>query len=188
VPAVVIDRVADDPRFDYVSMDNSGAMAEAVAALAAAGRKRLIFVVRWPELITTQHRMAALAAAGKKIGVQTETFVRASGDGEFEKQIESIMRRCARPDAIIASNSILALPLIAAIKRLQLRIPGDVSLLVFDEPNWALALDPPLSIVRHPIKEMARSAWNALIERIDGYSGPSRRIVHAADLVIRASI
>jgi LacI family transcriptional regulator len=188
VPAVVIDRVSDDPRFDYVSMDNSGVMADAVAALAAAGRKRLTFVVRWPELITTQHRMAAFAATGKKIGIHTETFVRAADDGEFGAQIEAMLRRREHPDAIIASNSILALPLIAAIERSKVRIPDDISLLVFDEPNWALIVDPPLSIVRHPIKDMARSAWNALIERIDGYSGPSRRIVHPAELVIRASI
>jgi LacI family transcriptional regulator len=188
VPAVVIDRVSNDPRFDYVSMDNKAAMADAVAALVAAGRKRLTFVVRWPELITTQHRMAALAAAGKKIGVETETFVRAADDDEFTKQIEEILRRRERPDAIIASNSILALPLISAVKRSQVGIPDELSLLVFDEPNWALALDPPLSIVRHPIKDMARSAWNALIERIDGYSGPSRSITHAAEIVIRASV
>ena len=94
-----------------------------------------------------------------------------------------MLRRREHPDAIIASNSILALPLIAAIERSKVRIPDDISLLVFDEPNWALIVDPPL-----PIKDMARSAWNALIERIDGYSGPSRRIVHPAELVIRASI
>jgi DNA-binding LacI/PurR family transcriptional regulator len=145
-------------------------------------------VVRWPELITTQHRMAAFAATGKKIGIHTETFVRAADDGEFAAQIEAMLRRREHPDAIIASNSILALPLIAAIERSKVRIPDDISLLVFDEPNWALIVDPPLSIVRHPIKDMARSAWNALIERIDGYSGPSRRIVHPAELVIRASI
>jgi LacI family fructose operon transcriptional repressor len=183
-----VDRVADDTRFDYVAMDNAGAMADAVRALAAAGRKRVMFVVRWPELITTRHRMAALAAAGKKVGIHTETFVRAPAEDDFIAEVRAILTRRQRPDAIIASNSILALPLISTLKEFRIGIPGEMSVLVFDEPSWAKVVDPPLSIVRHPIDAIARSAWNALIERIEGYSGPGRRIIHAAEIVIRGSI
>ena len=54
----------DDPRFDYVTMDNDGAMTELVHALAARGRRDVRFVVRWPELVTTRQRMAAFAREG----------------------------------------------------------------------------------------------------------------------------
>jgi LacI family transcriptional regulator len=188
VPTVVVDRVADDPRFDYVAMDNARAMSDAVQALAATGRKRVMFIVRWPELITTRQRMAALSAAGKKLGIHTETIVRASDEAEFVVNLRKILNGKPRPDAIIASNSILALPLMATLMASKVRIPSEMSVLVFDEPSWATIVEPPLSIVRHPIDAIARSAWNSLIERIEGYTGPSRRIIHAAEVVIRKSI
>jgi LacI family transcriptional regulator len=188
VPTVVVDRITNDKRFDYVTMDNAGAMVAAVGTLAAAGRKQVMFIVRWPELVTTRQRMEALASAGKKHRIFTETLVRAPADDDFVAEVREILGRSQRPDAIIASSSVLALPLLATLKGSGIKMPDEVSVIVFDEPSWATLIDPPLSIVRHPIDAIAQSAWRTLIERIEGYTGPYRRIIHSAEIVIRESV
>jgi LacI family transcriptional regulator len=188
VPAVMIDRGMDDPRFDYVTMDNDGAMTDLVHALAARGRKDVRFVVRWPELVTTRQRMAALAREGTKAGIATATLVRDPEDAIFAGQIRDLMDRPGRPDAIVASNSIIAEVLLTTLAARGTKIPDEISVVAFDEPDWAELTTPPLSVVRHPIEQIAQSAWDILIDRIENGTPPGRRVVHPARVVLRGSV
>lgn len=188
VPAVVVDRASPDPRFDYVTMDNRGAMEAAVSGLARSGHRRLLYIVRWPELVTTQERIAAFRAAAAALGAAGEVMRREPDDAGFLDQVRGAMARPDRPSAIIASNSDLVLALLRVLKTLALRIPDDVSVLAFDEPVWSEVLTPPLAVVRHPVEAIARSAWEILIARMESGAPASQRIVHAAEVVMRESI
>lgn len=188
VPAVMIDREFDDPRFDYVTMDNAGAMDTLVAELAARGRRRILFVVRWPELVTTRARIAALERAARRTGIAATVLARDPDDDAFARQIARACAGAARPDTIVASNSTIALPLLAALTKLEIAIPGDISVVAFDEPIWAPVVSPPLSVVRHPIDAIARSAWDILIDRIERGTHAGRRIVHGAEITLRGSV
>ena len=187
VPAVMIDRAYPDPRFDFVTMDNDAAMRAAVAALAAEGHRRLLYVVRWPGLVTTRARIAAFHDAAAAHGIAAATLARAPGDDAFAAQLAGLMQGDARPDAVIASNSDLALPMLAALQSLGVAIARDIGMLVFDEPVWASVMTPPLAVVRHPVAAIARSAWQILIERMEHGGAVRQRVVHAAEVVMRAS-
>jgi LacI family transcriptional regulator len=187
VPAVMIDRAYPDPRFDYVTMDNDGAMRAAVGALAAEGHRRLLYIVRWPGLVTTRARIDAFHAASAALGLAGDVLARDPDDRGFGDQLAARLAGAARPDAIIASNSDLALPMLAALQGLGIVVPRDIGVLVFDEPAWASVMTPPLAVVRHPVAAIARSAWEILIARMAHGGGDRRRIVHAAEIVLRAS-
>jgi LacI family transcriptional regulator len=187
VPAVMIDRAYPDPRFDYVTMDNAGAMRAAVGALAAAGHRRLLFVVRWPGLVTTRARIAAFRAAAAAGGLAAALLARDPDDRAFAAQLAAALGGDARPDAIIASNSDLALPMLAALRAMGVAIGQEIDVLIFDEPVWAAVMTPPLSVVRHPVAAIARSAWEILIERMAGGGARRRRIVHAAEVLMRST-
>ncbi len=188
VPAVMIDRGLDDPRFDYVTMDNDGAMTELVHALAARGRRDVRFVVRWPELVTTRQRMAALAREGAKAGIVATTLIRDPDDAIFAGQIRDLLAGGQRPDTIVASNSTIAEALLLTLSSLGVKIPDDLSVVAFDEPDWAELTTPPLSVVRHPIDLIAQSAWDILIDRIENGTPPGRRVMHPARVVLRGSV
>jgi LacI family transcriptional regulator len=188
IPAVMVDRAFPDPRFDYVTMDNRAAMDRATRDLVRLGHRRLLYVVRWPELVTTKERIAAFLAAGAATGAATEVLRQEPETDRFLGQVRDALAGPARPGAIIASNSDLALDLLRALKALAVRIPDDVSVLAFDEPVWAEVMTPPLAVVRHPVEAIARSAWETLIARMETGAGASRRIVHAAEVVVRSSI
>lgn len=188
VPAVIVDRASADPRFDYVTMDNTAAMTDATRRLVELGHRSLLYVVRSPELVTTRERMAAFQAMAGAAGVAASVIRRESGDDRLLSQIRTILAGDNPPTAIIASNSELLIALLRVLKSLAARIPDDVSVLSFDEPVWGDVMNPGLAVVRHPVQAIARSAWEILIERMESRGAASRRVVHQAEVVIRGSV
>ena len=188
VPAVMVDRAYPDPRFDYVTMDNDAAMRDAVGALAAAGHRRPLLVVRWPGLVTTRERIVAFGEATAEGGMAGDVLARDPDDDAFARQLAAALARAERPDAIIASNSEVALAMLRALRAMGVRPGRDIGLLLFDEPVWAEITTPPLCVVRHPVAAIARSAWEILIARMGPGGGGRRRVVHKAEVVLRGSI
>lgn len=189
VPAVMVDRAAADQRFDYVTQDDRGAMAQVTQALLGAGHRRLLFVVRHPNLVTTRDRIAGFRAAAEGVPQATaDLLVRDPDDAVFARDFAARMRAAEPPTAVVASNSDLALAVLRNVRALGLRCPQDVSLLAFDAPAWADILTPPLAVVRPPTTELARRAWEVLLARMERRAGKPQRIVLAADLELRESV
>lgn len=189
VPTVMVDRAAPDGRFDYVTLDDRGAMIEATRALLAAGHRRLLFVVRHPGLVTTRERIDGFrAAAGRVRGAKADLLVRDPDEEVFARDLRERLGAPRRPTAVIASNSDLALAVLRNLRDLRLHCPADVSLLTFDAPGWADVLSPPLSVVHPPTRDLAARAWQVLLERMNGRASRPRRIVLAARLELRGSV
>jgi LacI family transcriptional regulator len=188
VPAVVVDRAIDDPRFDYVTIDERAAMREATIHLVDEGHRRILFAVRAPTLVTTRERIAGFRAALRARRAQGEVMVRSLDDAEFTAQLARALSARARPTAVIASNSALALALLKALRALEVAVPRDLSVLLFDEPEWADVVAPPLAVVRHPTAAIARTAWELLIHRMRTPRAKPQRVVYAATLVPGPSI
>ena len=75
----------------------------------------------------------------------------------------------------------------AAIKDAGLSVPGDISLIGFDDIPMAAQSHPPLTTVRQPLVWMGRSAVNTLLAQIAGIGAASQRITLPAELVVRDS-
>jgi LacI family transcriptional regulator len=101
------------------------------------------------------------------------------GDDEtaFKVRLAVEMRKKTAPTAIIFSNSIAGAWLVRSLRSFGLKCPDDVSLLAFDEPEWADIISPALSMVRQPTREIARKAWELLIGRMNGDAIEPRQIV-----------
>lgn len=188
-PAVVVDRLHDDARFDYVTMDDRGAMREATRALLAHGHRRLLYVVRYPGLPTTRTRIEAFRAAVAGVrGARGEVLVRAPADADFARQVRDALAGAQRPTAVVASNSALTLALLHVLRDLDCVVPRDLSLISFDAPDWADLLPAPLAVVRPPTVDIARRAWELLLRRMRAPDSPAQRIALAATLELRASV
>jgi LacI family transcriptional regulator len=189
-PAVMLDRFWEDDRFDYVTIDNRAAMRQVVEALLALGHRRLAYVVSYPDLITTQQRIASFEETARTAAAQTRTQVIRRGETEavLAGRLAEALRAPEPPTAIIASNSIVALWTLRTLKALGVRCPDDVSVVSFDEPEWADLIEPSLSIVRQPTAEVARLGWQLLMRRIAGKPAVSQHIQKTAELVLRGSV
>jgi LacI family transcriptional regulator len=189
-PAVMLDRLWDDERFDYVTIDNRAAMRDVVEALLALGHRRLAYVVSYPDLVTTQQRIVAFEETARAAALPTRTQVIRRGETEavLAGRLAQALRAPEPPTAIVASNSIVALWTLRTLKALGARCPDDVSVVSFDEPEWADLIEPSLSIVRQPTAEVARLGWQLLMQRIADRTAPSQHVQKAAELILRGSV
>ena len=101
-----------------------------------------------------------------------------------------LMRERPRPTVVICANDIVAIGALNAAYTLGLAVPGDVSLVGFDDLPMAAWDLFGLTTVRQPMEEMARAAVRLLIERIEGRveSDAIRRMVFEPRLVIRRTL
>jgi LacI family transcriptional regulator len=189
VPAVDVDRLSGDDRFDYVTLDDGGAMRSVARALLELGHRRMLFVVRHPSLVTTRRRISAFRSALRPVrGSVAELCVREPNDARFARQIDAVLARGDRPTAIVASNSAIMLALLHVLRRHALAVPRELSLVTFDAPDWADVLDPPLAVVRAPTADIARIAWQRLLHRMDEPRAATERIELRASLELRGSV
>jgi DNA-binding LacI/PurR family transcriptional regulator len=78
--------------------------------------------------------------------------------------------------------------LLQSLRTLEIAVPRDLSVLLFDEPEWAEVVAPPLAVVRHPTAAIARTAWELLIQRISNPRARPQRVVYSATLVPGPSV
>jgi LacI family transcriptional regulator len=190
-PMVVVDRPVARGRFDEVSFDNAKAMTEALHGMIARGHTHILFVVRRRALATTRLRVAALHRAARLAGphIRAEVLECNSYDPDvLTARFRDALEGPSVPTAIIVSNSMLAACMLRAFRALGIACPADMSLLTFDEPEWAALVEPPLSIVRQPTTEVAHAAWEFLINRMEDETAPVRDAVFLAELVMRGSV
>src|SRR5208337_1897086 len=82
--------------------------------------------------------------------------------------IELELHRADRPTAIFALTNVCALASIKAARGLHLEIPGDMSIVGFDDFDWMFALRPYLTTVAQPVEDFASAAWRLLMRRLSG--------------------
>ncbi len=89
--------------------------------------------------------------------------------------------------AAIFASDILALGGVKAVRRAGLSVPGDFSVVGFDDSFLMNCTDPPLSTVRQPIEAMGRAALTLLLNQIDGGMTMDRELLFEPELVVRSS-
>lgn len=190
-PLVVVDRPVAGERFDQVTFDNRSAMTQAARSLIALGHRHLLLVARLRGLVTTRQRMAALRAAARSAEAEVSvTFLECNSyeQEEIVRRLVDALRGPGLPTAVIVSNSMFAACMLRAFEALGIRCPDDVSLLAFDEPEWAGLVTPKLSVVRQPTLEVAHKAWEFLIRRMEDEAAPVQTVQLQAEVLIGASV
>jgi DNA-binding LacI/PurR family transcriptional regulator len=91
------------------------------------------------------------------------------------------------PTAVLIANNLMTLGGLQAIHERKIMIPGQISLIGFDDMDWAPSLDPPLSVVAQPAYEMGEMAATVLLKRIKQPDLPPQQITLKTELIIRAS-
>lgn len=88
---------------------------------------------------------------------------------------------------IVAPNDAVAIGVIRALRARGIAVPGDMSILGFDDVPWAALLDPPLSTVQQPIRDIAARAVHLLTARIQDPQCPVSHVVLPVHFVVRRS-
>lgn len=88
---------------------------------------------------------------------------------------------------IVCASDPLALGAIRAVRRRGLSVPGDVSVVGFDDSAFMSCTEPPLSTVRQPIEAMGRAVVELLCAQIQGTQAHPGELLFEPELVVRGS-
>ena len=189
-PTVLVDRMTGDPRFDYVAIDDRGAMHDAtrISSGSAIGAFFTSFGTRDLRPPSGGSTVIATPRPAARPAVAAALCQRDDDEAAFARQIADALADTRPPSAIIASNSAIALSLLRILHDLDVRWPDDVSILAFDEPVWAPIVTPPLAVVRHPTQQIALETWQRLLLRFQKPDVRPKRITLEAKLIVDASL
>jgi DNA-binding LacI/PurR family transcriptional regulator len=205
VEAVMLsDLVEDDPRVDacaglglpavlvgggprpghvVINVDNQRSMRDAVRFLVDLGHRTLGRVAGPPTLLHTQARTAAFDAVAAELGVDGWSVTGDYGADSGAERALALLAEHPAITALVFDNDVMAVAALDAVRSLGRAVPGDLSILAWDDsPDCQLA-EPSLSVVARDVRAIGSLVGAALLEHSEG----DDRFAPPAVIVQRAS-
>ncbi len=172
-----------------IQTDNLSGAKIAMEHLLQLGHQRIGHIMGPPGVPTRNERVAGYRAALNAAKIDYDSQLVAAGWGRLEESREAartLLSTRDSPTAIFAYNDRSAIGCYQAIRAMGLRVGADVSVVGFDDILMASWVDPGLTTVSQPRREMGRVAVEVLLGTLRGESAPAQVIV-APRLVERES-
>jgi LacI family transcriptional regulator len=187
IPVVAFDRAVADPRADAVVGDNVASVREATELLIRIGHRTIACVSGWHTVGPSAERQLGYTTAITDAGLEPITVETNSRIDGGREGVTDLMRRTNRPTALIVANNLMTVGALEAAREAGIRIPDDLSIIGVDDPFWAPFTAPPLTTIAQPVREMAVSAMDLIMELMKGDRTEPRRVVHRFELRWRES-
>jgi LacI family transcriptional regulator len=191
LPTVAVDREVPDAAIDRVVVDNFGGSEAAARHLIALGHRQIACIARHVPLSNAAERIRGYRAALAEAGIPANPDYLVPGGPGYEeghRAMTALLDLRPRPTAVLAYPDVVAIGAIRAAQDADLRVPGDISVVGFDDIPVAAFLQPALTTVVVRIREMGQRAIEVLLARIEGREGGApQRIVLPTTLVVRES-
>jgi len=167
LPVVMLDRPVDLPGSATVRVDHRAGGRIATEHLLELGHHRIAHIAGPKGLGVSQQRLDGYRRALSSRGVAFEESLVAEGDFSEDggyRGIQELLRARTRFTALFAANDLSAIGAMTALREHGLQVPGDVSVVGFDDIHLASYTSPKLTTVRQPIYDMGRAAAKLLID------------------------
>jgi DNA-binding LacI/PurR family transcriptional regulator len=184
VPFVLINGYNERISAPFVSPDDHAAMRMAVRHLTDLGHRRLGLAVGPLRYVPSRRKQEGFLEALEEglTGVVQHTLFSVEGGQVAAGAL--LDQGCT---GIVCGSDMMALGVVRAARERGLDVPGDVSVVGFDDSQLIAFTDPPLTTVRQPVQAMATAAVGALLEEIGGNPVQRTEFVFQPELVVRGS-
>lgn len=190
LPLVVVDPIGAVPEGALnVGSTNWRGGVQATEHLLQLGHRR-IACIGVPDVSTPGiERLAGYHSALEAAGVPRDPNLTRKGHYEFRDglAVRSLLEAPDRPTAVFAANDQVACGVLEAARLVGLSVPGDLSVVGFDDTPTASVTAPPLTTVRQPLANMGQLAARACINTLRGDPPIGSDIQLATTLVARGS-
>jgi LacI family transcriptional regulator len=192
VPFVLVDRAVPGRQADLVLGDSVAGARLLVEHLLSLGHRRIAIVTEPADVSTTRDRITgyrvALEAAGVAFDPGLVVEASAIEPGKTRAAALELLSRTVPPTAVFAINNVAAIGVAEAARELELAIPGQLSLVCFDDLVDASKLQPFLTVLAQPAETFGTIAMQLLLDRITGrVEEPPRTVILPGELVVRSS-
>jgi len=187
LPAVVIGGPAHTGALPSVWHDDAQPLAETVEYLAALGHKRIAHVAGLPELLHTRVRTDAFHDVTSRLELPEAVTVSSDYTGEAGARItRRLLSSPKRPTAILYDNDVMAIAGLGVAQELRLDVPGDLSIVAWDDSPLCQLTHPALTALGRDIPAHGAIAAQRLLAAIAGEPVGDHRDV-SAQLTTRGS-
>lgn len=204
IPVVAISAHSKIENVTNIVLDHHSAVEQALLHLHGLGHRRIAFM-RGPRAIPdSEYRWDSIQQVARELNLKIDPALEvridsavgwSAKDGNHPmapeigyKPMRALLEKTRDFSAIFCFNDIAAIGAIRALKDAGLSVPGDVSVVGFDDIQSAAYATPSLTTVRQPLAEMGKRGAQVLLERIaNREKGFASEIVMAPELVVRES-
>ena len=191
VPCVVTWQSAAEEHISSVGFDNFKAAYQATDYLLSLKHTRIGLVCGPKKRVNrVQQRYDGYRGALESRGLPYDPLLVVEREYSLMEGKEAMRRLLALPEpptAVFAASDVLAMGALAGVREEGLRVPEDVSIVGFDDIDFAAYCNPPLTTVRVPAYEMGQVAVKVLVNLIRGKETGPQRYLLDTDLIVRGS-
>ncbi|MDJ0925216.1 MAG: LacI family DNA-binding transcriptional regulator [Acidimicrobiia bacterium] len=184
LPVALLGRHTRSKDLDSVGVDDSAGAQEAVEHLVSLGHSEIVHI-HAGSAAGSPRRRSGYEKAMRRHGLEPRLVKGAFTESGGAKAMQEILDSGNLPTAVFAPNDFAALGAMEVIDAAGLDIPGDISLVGYD--NLALAGLPRISLttIGQPRADLGREAVHLVLERLDGDRKSARHVVVPPNLVVR---
>jgi len=187
---VVLDARVESYRLPAVWVDNTTAFIEATEYLIRNGHRKIGFVAGPHIVANSEDRLRGYLLGLQRYSIEKaeslileSDYTIAGGYKAAEYMFEKIE---SQPTALICSNDLMAVGVMAYLRQKGIQIPDEVSIIGCDDIDVAGSLYPPLTTIVQPISKLGTVAAQLMLQYISHDELPPKVILHA-ELVVRES-
>jgi DNA-binding LacI/PurR family transcriptional regulator len=191
IPVVLFNAAVDNLDFPCVSTDDVTAAGQAYTHLASLGHQRIGLLAGPQDHMPSRRKLDAFtelarrdgtaAPSGRAVPVEHALFSLEGGQAATTRLLRYGVT------GVICASDVLALGAVRAVRRAGLSVPGDVSVVGFDDSAFMNCTDPPLTTVRQPIESMGKAAVALLVNQIENVAVYPEELLFEPELVVRGS-
>ncbi len=185
-PIVFMDYAfAENTQISYVVTEGYNSVRKVVQHLFDKGRRRIAFIGLPKNTTITLPRFEGYKKGLEDCSLKYDASIVYHPDPDPEKSLidigfsgaKHLLDGKKRPDAIMAAADPLAIGVLRYLRDQKVRVPQDISVTGFDNNALCLLVEPHLTTVAQPIKELGTLAAKILLERINGMKYINNRII-----------
>ncbi len=194
VPVVQLDRSSPGLVAPLVGVNNEEGAYQAIRYLIGLGHRRIACLINLDVISTQSERLKGWEQALQEAGLPVDEALIVRADPRFygvlpgaagslslvepaaQRQkmpsayevLQGLLKLPQRPSAIFVASNQLTLGTLYAFRECGLRCPEEISLISFDDHDWAPLFSPPLTVVRQPTYQLGQAAAQLLMQMING--------------------
>ncbi|WP_116808229.1 LacI family DNA-binding transcriptional regulator [Steroidobacter cummioxidans] len=171
IPLVNACEYIEDAPCPRVGIDNAAAAREMTSYLLGLGHRRIGVVLGPDSSPLTSDRLRGYKLALRSAKISADDTLIAQGDftmSSGKAAAEQLFNTQRPPTAIFCFNDEMALGAIRFLKSTGRRVPQDVSVVGFDDIEFASFCDPPLTTIEQPTREIGNKAMSLLFDMLNG--------------------
>ena len=169
-PIVLIDRKLQGINCDSVLVDNKKAAEDAVRYFIERGHQNIGIIGGPEEIFTAQERMAGYYKALESAGIPVSESLIWHGDYTIQggvRGLEELVQNNPEMTAVFVTNYEMTMGAMIGVNELGIRIPEQLSMIGFDNLQFARACNPKLTIVAQPTDGIAKEVAKVMLDRLE---------------------